>query len=271
MSNYLYKHQFLILRRIVQIGILILFYGANHYGWKIITGNLSSANFMDFFHLSDPHAVVQILLSGFIVGIDVLIGGLIIIAFYSLIGGRAFCSWICPMNMITDLALWLRKKLHINEVQFNTPIKRNMRYWIMFLGFLLSLISGITAFEFVSPVSMLHRGLIFGMGFGWAAIFVVFLFDLFVLKNGWCGHICPIGAFYSLMGKYHWIKVQHTLENCTNCMECFKVCPEPQVLKIIGKESGSIKNAECTNCGRCIEACHDHALKFIIKEKIIRR
>ena len=122
----------------------------------------------------------------------------------------------------------------------------------------------------LSPVSMLHRGLIFGMGFGWAAVAVIFLFDLFVLKNGWCGHICPIGAFYSITSKFHWIKVKHTKENCTNCNDCFVVCPEPQVLKIIGKESGPIDNGECTNCGRCIEVCNDHALKFIKKEKIIK-
>ena len=116
---------------------------------------------------------------------------------------------------------------------------------------------------------MLHRGIIFGMGFGWAAIAVIFLFDLLVLKNGWCGHVCPIGAFYSFTGKYHWIKVQHTVENCTDCLDCIKACPEPQVLKIIGKESGAITNPECTNCGRCIEVCNDHALKFIKKEKIL--
>lgn len=53
---------------------------------------------------------------------------------------------------------------------------------------------GIAAFEFVSPISMLHRGIVFGMGFGWSAIAMIFLFDLFVLKNGWCGHVCPFCA-----------------------------------------------------------------------------
>lgn len=271
MSNYLYKHRFLTLRRISQLGILFLFLSANIYGWNILVGNLSTARVLDTFHLSDPYAVLQMLFAGFIVGTDALIGAFIILVFYGLIGGRAFCSWVCPMNIVTDTALWLRKKWRINEVQFNTPIKRKIRYWILLLGLILSLISGVAAFEFVSPVSMLHRGIIFGMGFGWAAVAVIFLFDLLVLKNGWCGHVCPIGAFYSLSGKFHWIKVQHTVENCTDCNECFAVCPEPQVLKIIGKESGSISNSECTNCGRCIEVCDDKALKFINKEKIIRR
>jgi len=271
MNNILFKHRFLIARRFTQIGLMFLFIGANLFAWNILVGDLSNARVFDLFHLSDPHAIVQMFLAGFIVGSDALIGGLIILLFYALIGGRAFCSWVCPMNIVTDTALWLRKKWGLNEIQFHTPINRKIRYWILLLGLILSIFSGVAAFEFVSPVSMLHRGIIFGMGFGWAAIAVIFLFDLLVLKNGWCGHICPIGAFYSLTGKFHWIKVKHTVENCTDCKDCFVVCPEPQVLKIVGKESGAISNAECTNCGRCIEACNDHALKFINKEKVIRR
>lgn len=271
MNNYIYRHRFLWLRRLSQIGIILLFVGANVYNWNIIVGNLSSAHVLGLFYLSDPHAIIQMFLAGFIVGTDALVGGIIVLLLYGLIGGRAYCSWVCPMNIVTDTALWLRKKLNINEVQFRTPINRNMRYWVLLLGFMLSFFSGVAAFEFVSPVSMLHRGIIFGMGFGKSALLVIFLFDLFVLKHGWCGHICPIGAFYSAVGKFHFIKVQHTVDNCTDCNNCFVVCPEPQVLKIIGKESGAISNNECTNCGRCIEVCDDKALKFINKEKIIRR
>ena len=271
MSSFIYRHRFLWLRRISQISIILLFIGANKWGWNILVGNLSSAHVLDAFYLSDPFAVLQMLLAGFMLGADVLIGGLIILLIYGIIGGRAFCSWVCPMNIVTDSALWLRRKLQLNEIQFNTPINRRIRYWILLLALLLSIFSGVAAFEFVSPISMLHRGLIFGMGFGWAAVIVVFLFDLLVLKNGWCGHVCPLGAFYSITAKFHWIKVQHTAENCTNCNKCFVVCPEPQVLKIVGKESGAIKNGECTNCGRCIEVCDDKALKFIKKENIIRR
>jgi ferredoxin-type protein NapH len=45
-------------------------------------------------------------------------------------------------------------------------------------------------------------------------------------------------------------------------MKCKKVCPEPQVLGLIGKETAKIKTAECTNCARCIDVCDDDALKF---------
>ncbi|MFT8144368.1 4Fe-4S binding protein, partial [Salmonella enterica subsp. enterica serovar Enteritidis] len=60
--------------------------------------------------------------------------------------------------------------------------------------------AGIAAFELVSPIGILHRGVIFGMGMGGAAVLSIFLFDLFAVKNGWCGHVCPLGGFYSLIG-----------------------------------------------------------------------
>jgi len=113
--------------------------------------------------------------------------------------------------MVTDSANYLRRVLDIDRAHLQKqPISRVARYWILGLGLILSAIMGIAAFEFVSPISMLHRGIIFGMGFGWSAILMIFLFDLFVLKNGWCGHLCPLGAFYSLVGKFSFIRVHHT-------------------------------------------------------------
>ncbi len=61
--------------------------------------------------------------------------------------------------------------------------------------------TGTIVWEFVNPVSMLHRGLLFGVGLAWLVVLAVFLFDLLVAPRGWCGHVCPVGAFYGLIGK----------------------------------------------------------------------
>src|SRR5574344_397955 len=89
------------------------------------------------------------------------------------------------------------------------PATRNLRYWLILIIFIISYFMGVAAFELISPVSMVHRGLIFGLGFGLATMIVIFLFDLFVLKNGWCGHICPLGGFYSLIGRFSLLRVHH--------------------------------------------------------------
>ncbi len=274
MNKLLKTHRWLITRRIVQFSILFLFVSSNLFGWKVLTGDLSTAKVLDSFHLADPYMVTQIFATGYIVAADTLIGALIVFLFYALIGGRAFCSWVCPINIVTESASRLRKILTLYRENIKVPIKRNVRYWLLALSIVLSFLTGVAAFEIISPIGMLHRGVIFGFGFGIAAIIFLFFFDLFVLQNGWCGYLCPLGAFYSLTNRFSIFKIKHTVENCTACNKCFMVCPEKQVLGIINKQSGRITGGECTNCGRCVEVCEDNSLKFSInnykKNKLIR-
>ncbi len=270
-NNFLYKHRFLILRRITQLTILGLYIGGNMYGWQIVQGNLSTSKLFGVIPLADPYAVLQLLVAGSMLAMDVIVGAILILLFYSLIGGRAFCSWVCPVNMITDLANWIRVKTGLHREEWQLRISRKTRYWILALGLILSFIFGTSAFELISPIGMTHRGLIFGMGFGWTIILAVFLFDLFVVKNGWCGHLCPLGAFYSLISKPSVIRVKYDLDKCTACMNCKNICPEKQVLWMITKESAVVKSGECINCGRCIEVCNDDALNFGFRFTPIKR
>lgn len=263
--TWLFKHRFLILRRLSQIGMIFLYFAANVWGWKILQGNLGSSLLFETLPLSDPFAVVQMSAAGALLEIDLFIGAGIITLFYALIGGRAFCSWVCPVNMVTDAANGLRRLLRINEVEYRYMLSRHLRYWILALSIVLSAIFGVAAFEFVSPIGILNRGLIFGIGFGGAVIAGVFLFDLFGAKNGFCGHLCPLGGFYSLIGRFSLIRVKHNQEKCTVCMKCTEICPEKPVLHMIGKRSEFVTMGECSNCARCIEVCDDDALHFDIR------
>ena len=256
------NNKYLILRRVIQLSILFLFVGGSHFGWNILMGNYSSALVLDSFVLSDPYAVLQMLFTGYIPAIDVLIGAVIVLLFYAILGGRIFCSWVCPLNIITDFASFTRKKLNIKPLLKTNKSSRKVRYYVMGLGLVLSTIFGIAAFEIINPISMLYRGVIFAFGFGLGAVIIVFLFDLLILDYGWCGNVCPVGAFYSITGKLRLLKVHHEKDNCTLCMKCKVVCPEIHVLEIIGKSTGKIKSSECTDCARCIDVCDDNALKF---------
>ena len=265
------KYRFLIARRFSQISIMVLYIIANLFGINILMGNLSSSMVMNLIPLNDPYALIQMFFAGAIISFDLVLGALFVLFFYMIVGGRAFCSWVCPVNMITDLANFLRRKLGFNQIQKKQPASRNIRYWVIAISLIISFFMGVAAFELVSPVSMVHRGIIFGLGFGWATIIVIFLFDLFVLKNGWCGHICPLGGFYSLVGRFSLIRVHHNAQNCTACMKCKEVCPENQVLHMITRTSIPVLSGECTNCGRCVEVCDDDALNFSIKNLIKER
>ena len=267
MMTNLWKHyRFLILRRFTQISLMLLYIGGNYWGWSLIQGNLSASILFGVVPLNDPYAALQMFAAGAVITTNLFVGALIVTIFYMLLGGRTFCSWVCPVNIITDAANYLRRKLHINQVEKKQPASRNIRYWVLGLSLVLSYILGVTAFEFISPISITHRAIIFGIGLGWTAMFVIFLFDLFILKNGWCGHICPLGGFYGVIGKVGAIRVDHDEEKCTVCMKCKIVCPESQVLFMVGKESLQVLDGECTNCGRCVEVCDDDALNFSIRK-----
>jgi len=257
--------RYLIARRVSQIGILALYGAAHIWGLKILEGNLSSSLLLGSVPLSDPFAVLQMFVSGSIITMDIFLGALIITIFYGLVGGRMFCSWVCPVNMVTDAANFLRRKLGIAQVQKRVYMSRNIRFWILGLALVLSFLMGLSAFEFISPISILHRGLIFGMGFGFSVVLIIFFFDLLVHENGWCGYVCPLGGFYSLIGRFSFLRVRHNVDNCTECMQCKEVCPEKEVLFMVSKFSETVNMGACTNCARCIEVCGDDALNFSIR------
>ncbi len=258
--------RYLILRRISQITILVLFFGTLHWGWSVagqpvLAGNLSGSELLGIVPMADPFAVLQILLTGVLPKTEILIGALVIVALYGLIAGRAFCAWVCPLNMVTDLASWLRRRSSLKNA---LQLPRSTRYIVLTAALVLSALTGVAAFEWVSPISMLHRELIYGVGMGWMAVLGVFMLDLFVVKHGWCGHLCPLGAFYALLGRRTaQLTVRLDADSCTHCAECASVCPEPQVLNLKqATQTGAVKAGECTNCGRCVPLCPEGSLAF---------
>ena len=106
------------------------------------------------------------------------------------------------------------------------------------------------------------------MGLAWVILLGVFLFDLLVSDNGWCGRLCPVGAFYGLVGTKSLVRVVADKRGqCDDCMDCYVVCPEPQVIKpaLKGASKGVgpvIQSMECTNCGRCIDVCAEDVFRF---------
>jgi ferredoxin-type protein NapH len=258
-------HQWLILRRVSQVSILALFLLGPLAGVWIVKGNLAASMTLDLLPLTDPHVLLQSVLSGVVPELSAIVGVVIVIAFYLLVGGRVYCSWVCPVNMVTDAAAWLRRKLGIKAA---SQLALSTRYWMLGLTLVLPLITGSLVWELFNPVSMLFRGIVFGMGMAWILIVGVFLFDLFIVKNGWCGRLCPVGAFYSLLGAGSAIRiVAAERERCNDCMDCFVVCPEKQVIKpaLKGADKGIgpvILSANCTNCGRCIDVCAKDVFQF---------
>lgn len=264
-KGWLAAHRYLILRRISQLSILALFLLGPLAGVWIVKGNMASSLTLDTLPLTDPLVLLQVFVSGHLPESAALIGAAIVLAFYLLVGGRVYCSWVCPVNIVTDAAEWLRRKLRIkNSANFSSKT----RYWLLGAILLVAAISGSVAWELINPVSMVYRGLVFGMGLAWGVVAAVFLLDLFVGRRAWCGRLCPVGAFYGLLGEGALLRVSAARrEQCDDCMDCFAICPEHQVIRpaLKGADKGVgpvITDGNCTNCGRCIDVCARDVFKF---------
>lgn len=259
-------HRWLVLRRITQLTILALFLVGPWFGWWLVKGNLNYSLTLGTLPLADPLVMLQSLVSGQVPERNAIIGVAVVLLFYLLVGGRSYCAWVCPMNIVTDTASALRRKL---DIRGGGDMPRQTRYWILALILILAATTGGIVWELVNPVSLLPRGLIFGMGAGWLLIGGIFLFDLFVMKRGWCGHLCPVGAFYSLLGRWSLVRVSATKrEDCNNCLDCFVACPEQQVIRMPLKGANKgvgpmIVSNNCTNCGRCIDVCAKDVFTFV--------
>jgi len=258
-------HQWLVLRRGVQLGFLALFLIGPWFGAWIVKGNLSSSRTLDVLPLTDPYVLLQSLAAQHLPELTALAGALIVLAVYLAVGGRAYCSWVCPVNLVTDAAAWGRQRLKLGP---GAPLRKETRTALLAGSLLVSALTAVVAWELVNPVTILHRGLLFGMGLGWIAIAAIFLFDLLVSRHGWCGHLCPVGAFYGMLGHVSPLRVvARRRADCNNCMDCYAVCPEPQVitpaLQGAKKKIGPvITSGACTNCGRCIDVCSKSVFEF---------
>ncbi len=257
--------KYLLLRRVSQLAILAIFLLGPLAGVWIVKGNLNFSYTLDLLPVTDPYVIAQSLFAGHVPAQKALIGVALALAFYLIVGGRAYCAWVCPMNLVTDAAGWLRARLGIRS---SVHITRSARYWILAMTLVLAAATGTIAWELVNPVSMLHRGLIFGIGAAWSVVLAVFLFDTFVARRGWCGHLCPVGAFYGLIGRFALVRVAAVRRvQCDDCMDCYAACPEPQVITpaLKGEPKGAspvILSGACTNCGRCIDVCSKNVFEL---------
>ncbi|MCP5266777.1 MAG: quinol dehydrogenase ferredoxin subunit NapH [Burkholderiaceae bacterium] len=269
-------HRWLVARRAVQIGIFALFALGPWLGVWIVKGTLASSLTLGVLPLTDPLILLQGLLAGHWPHTSAWIGAGIVLGFYLLVGGRIYCSWVCPINIVTDLAAWLRRRLGVEK---GWRAARQVRRWLLAAILVVAALTGSIAFELVNPITTLYRNLLFGVGWGLLSVGLIFLFDAFVAQHGWCGHLCPVGAFYGLLNRHGLVRVAAVARTrCDDCMDCYAVCPEMHVLPpaLKGQRRAAanepladgiagtpvIASADCTACGRCIDVCSKDVFRF---------
>ena len=263
--HFLQRHGWLIARRTVQLSLLALFMAGPWLGIWWVKGNLASSTFLDVIGLTDPLVLLQSFVAGHHLASAAVVGAATVLVLYLVVGGRAYCSWVCPINLVTDWAFWLRTRLGISIAW---QPRKATRMWVLGTLLVVSALTGTIAWELVNPITLLHRGLVFGLGLAWLVVLAVFLFDLAVSRRGWCSYVCPVGAFYGLFGSTSLLRVNaRNRSACTDCGDCYRVCPEPHVLVPALKPPAPdasivVRSGDCTNCGRCLDVCGEDVFRF---------
>lgn len=263
------RRRYLLARRLSQLSILLAFAAGPWLGVFVARGTLASSVWFEAVPLTDPLVLLQGLVAGHRPAIAAVAGAALVLVFLALLGGRFFCAWVCPINLVTDALRGLRSSLEWRRAAL-LRIDKRLRYVLLFAVLAGSFASGAIVWELVNPITMTLRALVFGAWAGGVvAVVAIFLFDFLLLSNGWCGHVCPVGAFYGAVGRPGLLRVAAVRRAaCTNCRDCFRHCPEPQVigpaLRGVDGHGVAIDDVDCLRCGRCIDVCEERVFAFSI-------
>jgi len=267
-------HKWRNIRWSVLIFMNLLFVISFVFDLAILEGSLSGSRLIGFY-LMDPFNALQTLAitstTGYIVHLTMnfWIGLFTILIFWFLLGGRSYCSWMCPYHFLAELGEklhnYLVKTKKIKEHAFHTGLR--FVFWIGFL--ILSLATQQLVFENLNVVGIVSRAMIYGPGLLLLWVFGILLFEIVYSKRFWCRYVCPIGTTWSFVGKLSPLTIKFELDKCGYCRDCQTVCLVPHELWFVQRGKATQEThytgSECTNCGLCIDTCAGNALTYTIK------
>ena len=235
---------------------------------QLVEGALTASRLVGF-HMADLNSSLQVMLAFKVVLINLVIGTVTVLILWWLVGGRTFCSWLCPYHLLSEIAekahLWLAGKGVIRD----HVLHRGTRTVLYVIFAVLAFVTGYTVFETISPVGILSRAFIYGASVALAWVGVLLLIEVFYSRRFWCRYICPIGLTYGIVGSVSPLRVVYEVESCHHEGDCRRVCMVPHVLDVtkmgMSPDTKVGLSADCTRCGMCVDICPTSSFKYEIK------
>lgn len=262
------SHKWRNIRWATLIFVNLLFVLSYRFDVQVVEGALTASRVIGF-HFADLNSALQVMLAYKHLLINLLIGTTTVLLMWWLLGGRTFCSWVCPYHLLAELAEKIHLKLAAKRLVVDYPLHRGTRTVLYVIFAALAAISGYTVYESISPTGIVSRALIYGPGLALVWVGGLLVYEIFFVRRMWCRYICPIGLTYGIVGAVSPVRVSYTLKDCLHEGDCRKVCLVPHVLdctkKSYAEDVEVAIGADCTRCGLCVDTCPTGSLRFTVK------
>ncbi|MFU8819863.1 MAG: 4Fe-4S binding protein [Desulfurivibrio sp.] len=258
-----------LLRRTVMLAIVALFM-LQYFKINLLVGSLSGSTLLGKIKLLDFFAFIEI--SAAAQGISLIMFTAVLpVALLYLVLGRAFCGWVCPM----DLLFSLTDKVRLGErTPPAPPLPPQVGYWLAGGLLLLALLTSLPIFtNFFSHLTNFFRAIAGGVFLAsdlpvepavvaWSLLTLLALLLLeYFYPRLWCRTLCPVGKTYGLFNQVSLLKLRFNQGDCEGCELCEHKCY--MGVKIVRNlDRGKLRDPNCIYCGRCIEGCR-HKGKLI--------
>jgi len=184
----------------------------------------------------------------------------------SLLFGRVWCGWICPIGGCQEIMM------HVQAKKANN--KYNWTKWLFWIPWLCAFIIGlflVGGFKTLNFLYMTESGISVNNPVGFATYYglvgALIIFSILAGKRSFCHYACP-PSFFLIMGnklrkflKLDAIRLKTDNSKCVQCQSCSRACPmSHDVHKWI--KDGKIVHDECIMCGACADACPKNVIKY---------
>ncbi|MBN1666645.1 MAG: 4Fe-4S binding protein [Anaerolineales bacterium] len=188
----------------------------------------------------------------------------------SLVAGRAFCGWMCPLGAVQEgLAKLVRRlggeKRPIRGKPSKTSFPRQLPPWAdRPLRYLKYVILAVIVFASASTIypplhAICPARAVFGFKLGtvllWGVL-LAFIATSLLVERFSCKYLCPLGATLAIFNKIAPVRLRVGSDACNHCGRCDIECSMG-----IQDVPDHLDDLECIRCLECLETCsRDDAL-----------